>query len=404
MNEFHMYIIIIVLVIILFIYGYIRIKYGFWYYQPVFHAYDFWYYLFPCGIIQHELPEKNRFTNIDAIEFLSLANADESTMDKVVHFIQTNYLQNTDNKFHPEKHNIIKYFAGHGESIHPCFLSLCWEEEFLQDIDSSGELVKNKKLVGIMTTRPLYIKFKKDKSQLVAYYVDYLCVHKDYRKKGYAPQIIQTHHYHQRNKNPGVHVSLFKRENKLTGIVPLCVYSTYGFSMKGWKKPLDIPSTDKILECSSQNIRYLLEFMRETADLFDITMTTEIANILELINSRNMYIYFVLDIASDKVMSAYFFRNSCVTIQKDCKIISCFASICRENYIDDAFVYGFKCALFMIPMMDYLFLAVEDISHNKKIIDNLQIKNKVDVVSPTAYFFYNFAYHPFSSDKVFFVS
>jgi hypothetical protein len=404
MNDSLFYISVIVLVLLFFIYGYIRIKYGFWYYQPVFHVYNFWYYFFPCGIIEHGLPEKNRFTNTDRIQFLSLESSNESSLDKCIHLIQNNYLKNNENIFNPEKNNIIKYFSGHNTSKYPCFLSLYWENEWVHDLKNSGEFIKHEKLVGMMTTRPLYVKFNKDKSGLVAYYVDYLCVHKDYRKKGYAPQIIQTHHYNQRHKNPQVHASLFKRENELTGIVPLTVYSTIGFSMKGWKKPLEVHTADKILECSSQNMRYLLEFMKETEDMFDITITPEVANILELIQSRNIYIYFVLDTSCDQVMAAYFFRNTCVSINKDCKILNCFASICRENYNEEAFAYGFKTSIFMIPMMDYLFLAVEDMSHNKKIIENLQKKNKISATTPSAYFFYNFAYPTFPSSRVLIVN
>ena len=404
MNQTYLSFVVLLFLLLLILYGYIRVKYGFWYHQPVFHAYDLWYYLYPCGIIQHKLPDKNRFTNMESIEFLSLHDAEESKIEKCLNLVQHHYLKNKENTFLPEKQNIIKYFEGHNTKQTPCYLSLYWEDEWLQDINDSGEFVKNKKLVGVMTTRPIYIKLNKDKQQLTAYYVDYLCIHKDYRKKGYAPQIIQTHHHHQRHKSPHVHISLFKRENELTGIVPLCVYSTLGFSMKGWKTPQDVSGPDKILECSSQNMRYLLEFMRETEDMFDITITPEISNILALINSRNIYIYFVLDTVSDKVMAVYFFRNTCVSIEKDSKIINCFASICRKDYNEEAFAYGFKKALFMIPMMDYLFLSVEDISHNNKIIDNLKKKNKVEITNPTAYFFYNFAYPTFTSDKVFVIT
>jgi hypothetical protein len=404
MNNKYFYIFILIFFIFVCIYGYIRIKYGFWYYQPVFHAYNLWWYLFPCGIINHGLPEKNRFTNTTNITFLHLDKTDDSTMDKCTQLLQNNFIknkENKENKFHPEKHNIVNYFKGHNTTKYPCFLSLYWEKELLQEMNAAGEFIKHDKLVGMMTTRPLYIKFKKDKANLVAYYVDYLCVHKDYRKKGYAPQIIQTHHYHQRHAAPQVHVSLFKRENDLTGIVPFCLYSTYGFSIKGWKKPLEIKTEDKILECSSQNMRYLLEFMKETSGMFDVTITPELSNILELIHSRNIFVYFVLNTATDQVMAAYFFRNSCVSLEKDCKVITCFASICRENYNDEAFAYWFKTALFAIPMMDYLFLAVEDISHNKKIIDNLHKKNKPQLVSPCAYFFYNFVYSRVPCDKIF---
>ena len=397
---YKIYLFVAFIVLLLIRYAYLRLKYGFWYYQPVFHAYDFWYYFFPCGIIQHELPNKNRFTNTDAIEMIYWDNISESTSDKCVDFLQKNHLKNDGNEFKPEKQNIIKYFTGHSKKT-PCFLSLYWKDEWTHNPD---EIVKDKKLIGMATARPLYIKFKKDEQSIVAYYVDYLCIHKDYRKKGYAPQIIETFYYNQRRATPNIHVSLFKRENVLTGIVPLCVYSTYGFSMKGWKKPLEIPSSEKIVECSSQNIKYVVEFMRETESSFAITISPEIINILELLQSRNIYIYFTLNSETNTIMSVYFFRNTCVSLEKDCKILNCFASICREKYSDEAFAYGFKCAIFMIPMMDYLFLTVEDTSHNKKLIDNLQIKNKATLVSPAAYFFYNFAHETFPSNKVLVIS
>ena len=62
MYEYIYYIILFVVVIIVFIYIYIRLKYGFWFYQPVFHIYNFKYYLFPPGIIDNDLPKENKYT------------------------------------------------------------------------------------------------------------------------------------------------------------------------------------------------------------------------------------------------------------------------------------------------------------------------------------------------------
>ena len=70
--EYLPYILLIIIIIILFIYGYIRVKYGFWAIQPVFHVYNFGYMIFPPGIIHHHLPETNKYTNfrdIDTIVF-----------------------------------------------------------------------------------------------------------------------------------------------------------------------------------------------------------------------------------------------------------------------------------------------------------------------------------------------
>ena len=46
------------------------------------------------------------------------------------------------------------------------------------------------------------------------------------------------------------------------------------------------------------------------------------------------------------------------------------------------------------------FAAIENISHNNIIINNLLQKTCPLIKSPTAYFFYNFAYPTFQSSKV----
>ena len=64
MFEYLSYILCFGILIIFLIYIYIRVKYGFWVLQPVFHVYDFGYMFNPPGIIQDSLPEKNKYTNL----------------------------------------------------------------------------------------------------------------------------------------------------------------------------------------------------------------------------------------------------------------------------------------------------------------------------------------------------
>ena len=81
------------------------------------------------------------------------------------------------------------------------------------------------------------------------------------------------------------------------------------------------------------------------------------------------------------------------------EILSCFASI--SNTQNDIFIQGFKISFWKIAAENYFgFAAIENISHNNIIINNLLIKTRPIVLSPTAYFFYNFAYHTFTSNKV----
>ena len=42
-------------------FAFIKIRFRFWSTQPVFHLYNLFYWLWPCGIIQHGQPLKTKF-------------------------------------------------------------------------------------------------------------------------------------------------------------------------------------------------------------------------------------------------------------------------------------------------------------------------------------------------------
>lgn len=104
------YIIIILFLIIIFVSAYIKFKFGFWAYQPVFHIYDLAYMMYPPGIINHGLPETNKYTNFKNIETIDSSKLSELKTTQLVNFIKTNFLRNKENIFSPEKENIVPYF------------------------------------------------------------------------------------------------------------------------------------------------------------------------------------------------------------------------------------------------------------------------------------------------------
>ena len=396
MLEYLSYILCFGILIIFIIYIYIRVKYGFWVLQPVFHVYDFGYMFNPPGIIQHSLPDKNKYTNfkdIDTIVFSELTNIQKT---RFINLIKANYLQNKDNIFSPQSQNIMPYFIGHNDKS---FISFYYEDHHMVDL-KKGTMITDKKIVGAMTSRPLNVfinnDYKNNNTKFRVYYVDYLCVDKLYRKKGIAPQIIQTHHYNQRHLNKNIVVSLFKREDELTGIVPLCVYTTYGFPVNKWTKPSELSGQYKLLEINPSNFRFLIDFMHINSNKFDIVINAEVANLMELVKTKNIFIYVIL--CDEEIICCYFYRKSCTQIEKGLEVLSCFASIC--NCDENIFIQGFKISFWKISAENYFgFAAIENISHNNIILNNITIKTKPMIISPTAYFFYNFAYPTFSSEK-----
>jgi len=395
------YILLIIIILFFLIMAIIKIKFKFWALQPVFHIYDLKYMLFPPGIISQELPIENKYCNFKNIETITYNKISNLKINKMCNFIRLHYLRNNENVFLPKKQNILPYFLHHKNTS---MFSFYTENVSILD-QKHSDVIEDSKIIGIMTTRPINIKINKTNdsdANFIAYYVDYLCVDKMYRKKGIAPQIIQTHHYNQRRINKNVLVSLFKREGELTGIVPLCVYNTYGFSVNKWGKPKNIEGEYKLLEITPQNFHLLLDFIKINSHHFDIVLNSDISNLVELLKTQNIFIYTIF--CEDQVKSAYFYRKTCVFIEKNMEILCCFASIndCNDNAL---FVQGFKCSFWLIADKHYFgFSSIENISHNDAIIKHLLIRNHPTIISPTAYFFYNFAYYTFKPEKVLFIN
>jgi GNAT superfamily N-acetyltransferase len=399
MLEYLSYVLCFGLLLVLVVYIYIRLKYGFWVVQPVFHVYDVGYMLSPPGIIDDTPPQPNKYTNFKDIDTTVFGNLTSIQQQRLTQFIRLHYLQNKDNVFRPQANNVLPYFIGHNDKS---FATFYYHKDLMLDL-KKGTSIDDRRIIGMITARPLDIFITKDRAskqpaQFKAYYVDYLCVDKQYRKQGIAPQLIQTHYYNQRHVRKEIVVSLFKREEELTGIVPMCVYSTYGFSVDTWTKPPDFSGPYKLLEINQQNFRYLYDFVRVNSNKFDIVISVAMQNVIELIKTKNVFIYAV--VCDEQIVCCYFFRKSCVEIQKGMEVLTCFASVCGACE-EDMFVQGFKISFWKIAAENYFgFAAIENVSHNDIILRNITMKTKPTITSPTAYFFYNFAYPTFASNKV----
>ena len=392
---------VIILCIILF-FVYIRLKYKFWALQPVFHFYDLYYWVINVGIIRKELPEKNRYVNLKKITTKTFEGIDELRLKQLVLLIRLNYLRNGENKYAPKRENIVPYFVGHNAKTYWSYFT---EPDLLID-NKTGKTIEETLIVAIMTSRPLHVKINNKRKDAIfdVYYVDYLCVNKGWRKKNIAPQMIQTHEYNQSHNNRKICVSLFKREEELTGIIPLTVYKTYCFNMANWGQPEQLDARITLLSGDKQNIYYLYTLINEPIintmnNKWDITIYPEISNLMELVATKNLFVKML--VIDGNIEAAYIFRKTCTFIEKDKEIISCIASINGPTLSRDKFIKGFKMALWSIikEHRNFGYLVIEDISDNTCIINNICVKTHPLVVSPSAYFFYNFAYSPFKSER-----
>ncbi len=378
--------------------GYIRIKYPFWAIQPVFHYYDVHYWFKDIGVIEPGLPSKNKFYN-SKINTCLIQDVPKYKLDEILRLIQSNYIlnkHNKHNKFIPTLETLLPYFNSHND---PCFCSIIHDSVLLQE-NKTNRVIDVDKIIGVITSRPLHVDIIKQNIQFYVYYIDYLCVDKSYRKQGIAPQLIQSHEYNQRHNTHHIKVSLFKREDELTGIIPVCAYDTYGFSSESW----NITGSMPILKGDKQNIHSLYDFIQTNRSQFDLTILPEMSNLLELILTGNVMIYMLMNLEMATIQCVYFFRKSCTFITESTEVLCCFACI-NGSASHDKFINGFKTSVCAIKsdFPEYNCVSIEKISHSEDIINDL-IKKTAPQISKTAYFFYNFAYHSFDAKKVFIIN
>lgn len=399
-----LYIILLILAAIAGVFIYIRFKYQFWCMQPVFHVYDFYYYLFPPGIILQDLPEKNRYCNFDNIKVEDTTKLEDYKWKQVTRFIQKHYLKNKDIYFLPKKEDIICYFTGHN---HTCLLTTYEEKNNIIDTKSQ-QLVQKEELTSVMTSRPLHVMINNKTTTNVydfyVYYVDLLCVDKSKRNKGIAPQVIQTHEYQQRRMNKNILISLFKREGELTGIVPLCVYNTYCFELEPWPIAHELPKPFSIVEIGEKNLYHAINFINENMHHFEISIMPDVGNLTELIKSKNLHIFIMVE--DYTTLAVYIFKQNHTFSKKSDNIeVESLTSILSINQCPDTdlFVNGFKKAIDILRKKGttkYGYCCIENISNNDIILTNIQSYFEPESESPTAYFFYNFAYKTFNPNMV----
>ena len=377
---FYLYFLGAIIFIVLLFFAIIKIRFRFWSVQPVFHFYNLWYWMFPPGIIIHDKPEENKYTNLKDIKFINYNSLNPIDKDSFVKFIQDYYLNTTEIQYKPDKGNIVPYF----ENTKNSFFSMYFKK--IYDTDASNNIITKSDLIAVMTSRMLNVSI--DNNEFTTYYVDYLCVHKDNRKQGVAQQIIQTHDYYQRN-NTVVPTSFFKREGQLNAIVPLVVYRTYGFNMEYWNKSIDLHPQIKILRINKSNINLLSTFIKQHKNMFSVYVCPDINILIDLIESGNILIFCLMQ--NTNVLSIYFFRDSS-TFYHERRALDCFASI--NNCLDDTIFIAGVSKITKLLKDHYKFLIIENISHNYKIIENIIKEHTPYFVSPTAYYFYNFATRP----------
>ena len=368
---------------------YCKIRFRFWSTQPVFHLHNLFYWLFPPGIIQHELPPFTKFYD-PKIEFYSWNTLSDDKKEQFYRLNRQFYLHDEQVTYQPTRESIFSYFEKHND---PCFISLLYENDFLIHY-SKNEVIPEQKCIASLTSRPLDISLHGNK--LKVNYVDYLCVDKKKRKQGIAPRMIYSY-YVQSRRHHDTMVYLFKREGVGTFITPMTVYLTYGFQIK----TPTLQKTRDILMITEDNFATFYHYLKTIKKDFPCFVHPTFSQLKYLLQQKLLYIFLLMD--SNGPWGCFVFRNPYTSYNKKGKSIDCIASYCSNMERKDEFILLFN---YCFPYIDYSFqyLLIENISHNQYITENILKTKNPFLRSHTSYYLYNFAYRPFLSQDVFLLS
>lgn len=383
-----MYLIFILLITILPIilfFLYIKIKYRFWSNQPINSKYNLYYKYFYNGIITTNNLEINNYTNINNITFYNFEIINESLKKKIYLFFKIFYNLNYD--------QFNSLFYNHNNK---CYISLYLKPKYY---NSKNNIEKTNEIIANITTKPCYLNIYKKKINTEIYIIDYLNILNTYQKENIVYELFQTHLYYQIKKNKNM-VYLFKKENRLyDNLVDLIKYDSYIFNVKqilNTKKNKLFGNIFHIFKVNKQNFKYFIHFFEENKIYFELTLLTNIENLIENIENNNFIIYLLSQ--HDSILCAYVFNNIVNKTTNYDVTCSCSINNCSNIKI---FIEGFKYSLNKINN-NLLNLNINNISHNNILINYLISYTSIIKKYKCAYYLYNYVYQSFNdSNKVF---
>jgi hypothetical protein len=381
--------ILILIVFYVLLTAYFKIKYRFWSIQPVFHIHNLIYWFNPPGIINKNNYQKHHLFFNDLISFKNYQNINTTEKKALTNLIENHFYRTSLANYQPGNKGLHTYFIGHNSNS---FIS------YLFNYDST-----NSQMIGAITSRPCLIWIRNNSFPL--YYVDFLCVDKNHRKKNIAPQLIHTHTYHHK-LNTSNQVLLFKREGPQTLIMPLTLYNSYYYDVSHWLSN-KLENNRHIYLIDSKNFKSYFDIHTSLNEKFTCFSTTYIGNIKELIEHKIIYIV-VLEI-DNIVKGIIYCRNSFTKyhdniVDKTINLLEIFGSL-FESDISYTEIYHFlQYTVQLINIKEnYNGLIIENIGHNHKLLKPM-FKNECYKKSfQVGWYLYNYAEYPIKSNEVFII-
>ena len=375
------YIIYLIIIIYIVFCIWIKINSKFWSIQPVFHIYNLKYWIYYSGIINKSLPKINKYIDLLNIKTYDINNLSREIIVKYTSFVRNNFLKSKEMKYLPNEEDIFEYLQSF-DNNHP-YISIMFNKENI-----NNTIINYNKIIGVISGYSLNIKIKN--KEFKCYYIDNLCVKINNRKKGIAPKIIQTHHYNSRQMNKNINVFLFKREVKLTNIVPLTIFNSFCFDIKNIPK-LDLLHTNmNIIQIKDNNLILLIDLIKFVYNKYKCIIIPSYELINNLLKNDKLLIYGIIE--NNSLNSIYIFRNTPLYDKDNMKITECLCSISLCHY-EEIFIRGYTQTIHKIKKKYNIDKIIIDNVSDNNIIINYFNNNKIKFLFNyfNAFYLYNYA-------------
>jgi hypothetical protein len=324
----------LIFLIVLLWFAYIKIMYPFWNSQPVFHSYDFWrYWITMPFIIMHKRGQKpGKFCDFDNVITMNFLDMPTELYSGMLDLLQCHYISDESVLFLFHRENLDAYFAGHLFPSYVSFYMNTYSDIDVLDVSGvvgSGDIVMKKRADACITSRSVVLKFGGVSFNI--YFMDFITS----RRGGdilTSRKLMATHCWRTLDFVNGVvgvsgdvdkftnsdkrselvekiNAAFFRKEGTaFAGIRAFFAFDASIFKVSGsFVKPL-LPVHFSLVSIHAKNVGLLTDFFEEVGSQFDLFIMTSIANLMELVKRRVLFLFLVR--RGDNSFCFYAFRDT----------------------------------------------------------------------------------------------
>jgi hypothetical protein len=404
------YILIVITITFIIFYAYIKLAYPFWNNQPVFHSYDYWRFFYHTPFLIYKYrPMKTKFCEFNQIQTYPYLETSSQQHKEICYLLQSNYILNDRILFTLTEKDLDSQYTGHNE---PAYLSIYTEKKYElgKYVDPSfisqyENIITSLKPIGCVLSRPMHFYYKELHynnvyTEIPIYYIDIICANRELDQKKLNRQLLQTHEYNQRMKNPVIQCSLIKKEIDLfDGVIPLIEYQTYVFYLRNLNFP-PLPPHFHCTHIDVEHIDMLTDFLYQQTHLdlqlskkhFDLMAVSDMGSYIALIKQNLLYVYCLRN--GEHIYGFYFIKDAKMQYEDiEGDTLQVIGSVMNCNS-PSLFYSGFLHSIHGIvkKQTKYKMLMFEAISDNTVLLEYWRERNTPVFTNKTAYYTFNLIY------------